>query len=73
MPVNDATTSGGAAEPARFVPAGSPIEIAQLPPATPAPGSAPTSGTVVASAQASTQPAAASAPAQSTLEWKSRP
>ena len=53
MPVNDATTSGAAAEPARFVPAGSPIEIAQLPPATPAPGTTPTSGTVVASAQAS--------------------
>ena len=38
-----------------------------------APGTTPTSGTVVASAQASTQPAAASAPAESTLEWKSRP
>jgi hypothetical protein len=71
MPVNDATTSGGAAEPARFVPAGAPIEIAQLPPATPAPGTTPTSGTVVASAQASDQPAPASS--QSTLQWKSRP
>jgi hypothetical protein len=73
MPVNDATASGAAPEPARFVPAGAPTEIAQLPPAAPALGAAPTSGTVVASAQASTQPAAASAPTQSTLEWKSRP
>ena len=73
MPVNDATTSGAAAEPARFVPAGSPIEIAQLPQAAPAPGTAPTTGTVVASAQASDQPAPASASSQSTLQWKSRP
>jgi hypothetical protein len=72
MPVNDATTSG-AAEPARFVPTGAPIEIAQLPPAPSTPVSTPASGTVVASAQASTQPVAASAPTQSTLEWKSRP
>ena len=73
MPVNDATTNGASAAPARFVPAGSPIEITPLTQAAPAPGTTPTSGTVVASAQASTQPATASAPTQSTLEWKSRP
>ena len=71
MQVNDATTSGAGAEPARFVPAGSPVEIAQLP--SLAPVTAPTSGTVVASAQASDQPAPASASAPSTLQWKSRP
>jgi hypothetical protein len=73
MPVNDATTGGAAAEPARFVPAGSPIEIAQLPPPSSAPGTAPATGTVVASAQASDQPAPAPGASQSTLQWKSRP
>lgn len=73
MPVNDATRSDLAQEPARFVPAGSPIEIAQLPPAAPALGTTPTNGTVVASAQASDQPAPASPSSQSTLQWKSRP
>jgi hypothetical protein len=73
MPVNDATASSAAAEPARFVPAGSPIEIAQLPQPPTAPGTTPPTGTVVASAQASDQPAPASASSQSTLQWKSRP
>lgn len=77
MPVNDATSSAAASEPAKFVPAGSAVEISQLPKpiATPAPVAAVpvAAGTVVASAQASDQAAPAAASSASTLQWKSRP
>jgi hypothetical protein len=73
MPVNDATNSSAGPEPARFVPTGAPIEIGQLPPAAPALAGVPASATVMASAQASDQPAQVSSPSQSTLNWKSRP
>jgi len=73
MPINDATNGSAALEPARFVPAGAPIEIAQLPPAAPALAAASSGATVVASAQASDQPVPISASPQTTLNWKSRP
>lgn len=74
MPVNDATTGGPVSEPARFVPAGATVELAQLPPAAPGAAASPASATVMASAQASDQsvPVSAALP-QSTLNWKSRP
>jgi hypothetical protein len=77
MPVNDATNSATGSEPAKFVPSGSAVEISQLPKpiGTPAPATITpaTSGTVVASAQASEQAAPAPSSAASTLQWKSRP
>jgi hypothetical protein len=73
MRVNDATNSGAISEPARFVPAGATVEIAQLPPAPAGSTTAPASTTVVASAQASDQAVPVSAASQSTLNWKSRP
>ncbi|NLF68925.1 MAG: hypothetical protein GX575_07700 [Candidatus Anammoximicrobium sp.] len=77
MPVNDATSSPAGSEPARFVASGSAVEISELPKAlaTPAPVTANSTagGVVVASAQASDQPAPAASPAASTLQWRSRP
>ena len=73
MRVNDATHSNAISEPARFVPAGATVEIAQLPAAPTGSAPAPANTTVVASAQASDQAVPVSAASQSTLNWKSRP
>ncbi len=70
MPVNDATTGGSGQEPARFVPVGTPIEIAQLPPAT---TTAAADAPVSASVPGSNAVNATAASSQTTLNWKSRP
>ena len=73
MPITDVTTRGGGVEPARFVPASEPIEIAQLPAAPPGSSGAPAGATVVASSRSSDQQTANPPAPQSTLNWKSRP
>ena len=75
MPVNDASGAATGTEPAKFVPSGQTVELAQLPQTVAAPvsGTPVASGTVVASAQASDQVTPAAASTQSTLQWKSRP